>query len=90
MKQYEKVKFHRITDCKGNSGAWRWLHRAADICRELGISLVAFYKCKQRYWRHGSAGVKETQRIGRRTYTVQAFYANPSLMHEALKDAAAK
>jgi putative transposase len=64
--------------------------KAEDICRELGISTVAFYKWRQRY---GGLDVKELARLKEleeENSRLKKMYANLSLVHEALKDAVAK
>ena len=55
-----------------------------ELCRELGISIAAFYKWRQRY---GGIEVKELEDENSR---LKRMYANLSLVHEALKDAVEK
>jgi putative transposase len=64
--------------------------KAEDICRELGITLPAFYKWRQRY---GGLEVKELKRLKEleeENARLKRMYANLSLVHEAYKDAVAK
>ena len=64
--------------------------KAEDLCRELGISTVTFYKWKQRY---GGLDVKEITRLKEleeENARLKKMYANLSLVHEALKDAVEK
>ncbi len=61
-----------------------------DICRELGISNVAFYKWRQRY---GGLDVQELKRLTElqdENARLKKMFANLSLVHEALKDAVEK
>lgn len=65
-------------------------HKTEDLCRELGISSVTFYKWKQRY---GGLEVKELTRLKEleeENFRLKKMYANLSLVHEALKDAVEK
>lgn len=64
--------------------------KTEDLCRELGISSVTFYKWKQRY---GGLEVKELTRLKEleeENFRLKKMYANLSLVHEALKDAVEK
>lgn len=64
--------------------------KAEDICRELGVSSVSFYKWRQRY---GGMEVKELAKLKaleEENSRLKKMYANLSLVHEALKDAVEK
>ena len=64
--------------------------KAEEICRELGISTVTFYKWRQRY---GGMEVKELAKmkaLEEENSRLKKMYANLSLVHEALKDAVEK
>ena len=61
-----------------------------ELCRDLGISIAAFYKWRQRY---GGMEVKELKKLKEledENSRLKRMYANLSLVHEALKDAVEK
>jgi putative transposase len=61
-----------------------------DICRELGVINITFYKWKQKY---GGLVVSDVQRMRERedeNNRLKKMFANLSLMHDALNDAVAK
>lgn len=64
--------------------------RAEDICRELGISTVSFYKWKQRYGGLEVQELKRLKELEEENSRLKKMYANLSLVHEALKDAVEK
>ena len=64
--------------------------RAEDICRELGVSNVTFYKWKQRYGGMEASDVKKLKELEEENARLKKMYANLSLVHEALKDAVEK
>jgi len=64
--------------------------KAEDICRELGVSTVAFYKWKQRYGGMEASDVKRLKELEEENARLKKMYANLSLVHEALKDAVEK
>jgi putative transposase len=64
--------------------------RAEDICRELGVSNVTFYKWKQRYGGMEASDVKRLKELEEENARLKKMYANLSLVHEALKDAVEK
>jgi putative transposase len=64
--------------------------KAEDICRELGISTVSFYKWRQRYGGLQVAELKRLKDLEEENAKLKKMYANLSLVHEALKDAIAK
>ena len=64
--------------------------RAEDICRELGISTVSFYKWKQRYGGLEIQDLKRMKELEEENSRLKKMYANLSLVHEALKDAVEK
>ena len=64
--------------------------KAEDICRELGITTAAFYKCRQRYGGLQAREVKKRMELEEENSRLKTMYANLSLVHEAVKDAVAK
>lgn len=64
--------------------------KAEDICRELGVSTVTFYKWKQRYGGMEASDVKRLKDLEEENARLKKMYANLSLVHEALKDAIEK
>ncbi|AKD04933.1 transposase [Pontibacter korlensis] len=63
---------------------------AQELCRELGITTVAFYKWRQRY---GVLEVKELKRmkeLEEENARLKKMFAKLSLVHHALKDAVEK
>jgi putative transposase len=64
--------------------------KAEDICRELGVSTVSFYKWKQRYGGMEASDVKRLKELEEENARLKKMYANLSLVHEALKDAVEK
>lgn len=64
--------------------------KAEDICRELGISTVAFYKWRQRYGGLEVQELKRLKELEEENSRLKTMYANLSLVHEALKDAVEK
>jgi putative transposase len=64
--------------------------KAEDICRELGVSTVTFYKWKQRYGGMEASDVKRLKELEEENSRLKKMYANLSLVHEALKDAVEK
>jgi putative transposase len=64
--------------------------KAEDICRELGISTVSFYKWKQRYGGLDVQDLKRLKELEEENSRLKKMYANLSLVHEALKDAIEK
>jgi len=64
--------------------------KAEELCRELGISTVTFYKWKQRYGGMEASDVKRLKELEEENSKLKRLYANLSLVHEALKDAVEK
>ena len=64
--------------------------KAEDLCRELGISTVTFYKWRQKYAGLEVAELKKMKELEEKNSKLKRMYANLSLVHEALKDAVAK
>lgn len=64
--------------------------KAEDICRELGVSNVTFYKWRQKYGGLEVAELKRIKELEEENSKLKRMYANLSLVHEALKDAVAK
>jgi putative transposase len=64
--------------------------KAEDVCRELGISTVTFYKWRQKYAGLEVAELKKMKELEEENSKLKRMYANLSLVHEALKDAVAK
>jgi putative transposase len=64
--------------------------KAEDICRELGISTVSFYKWKQRYGGLEVQDLKRLKELEEENSRLKKMFANLSLVHEALKDAIEK
>jgi putative transposase len=64
--------------------------KAEDVCRDLGISTVTFYKWRQRYAGLEVAELKKMKELEEENSKLKRMYANLSLVHEALKDAVAK
>ena len=64
--------------------------KAEDICRELGVSTVSFYKWKQPYGDMEASDVKRLKELEEENARLKKMYANLSLVHEALKDAVEK
>jgi len=63
---------------------------AKDLCRELGVSMAAFYKWRQRYGGMEVQELKKLKELEEENNRLKRMYANLSLVHEALKDAVAK
>lgn len=64
--------------------------KAEDICRELGVSTVSFYKWKQRYGGLEVQDLKRLKELEEENSKLKKMFANLSLVHEALKDAVEK
>jgi putative transposase len=64
--------------------------KVEDICRDLGVSTVTFYKWKQRYRGMEASDVKRLKELEEENARLKKMYANLSLVHEALKDAVEK
>lgn len=64
--------------------------KAEELCRELGISSVTFYKWKQKYGGMEASDVKRLKELEEENAKLKRMYANLSLVHEALKDAVEK
>jgi putative transposase len=64
--------------------------KAEDICRELGVSTVSFYKWKQRYGGLEVQDLKRLKELEEENSRLKKMFANLSLVHEALKDAIEK
>lgn len=64
--------------------------KAEDICRELGVSTVSFYKWKQRYGGLEVQDLKRLKELEEENSKLKKMFANLSLIHEALKDAVEK
>jgi putative transposase len=64
--------------------------KTEDICREPGVSTVAFYKWKQRYGGMEASDVKRLKELEEENARLKKMYANLSLVHEALKEAVEK
>jgi putative transposase len=64
--------------------------KAEEICRELGISTVTFYKWRQKYGGMEVADLKKMKELEEENSKLKRMYANLSLVHEALKDAVSK
>lgn len=64
--------------------------KAEEICRELGVSTVTFYKWKQRYGGMEASDVKRLKDLEEENDRLKKMYANLSLVHEAVKDAVEK
>lgn len=64
--------------------------KTEDICRELGISTVAFYKWRQRYGGLEVQELKRLKELEEENSRLKKMYVNLSLVHEALKDAVEK
>jgi putative transposase len=64
--------------------------KAEDICRELGVSTVTFYKWKQRYGGMEASDFTRLKDLEDENARLKKIYANLSLVHEALKNAVKK
>jgi len=64
--------------------------KVEDICRELGVSTVSFYKWKQRYGGLEVQDLKRLKELEEENSKLKKMFANLSLVHEALKDAVEK
>jgi putative transposase len=64
--------------------------KAEDICRELGVSTVSFYKWKQRYGGLEVQDLKRLKELEEENSKLKKMFANLSLIHEALKDVVEK
>jgi putative transposase len=64
--------------------------RAEELCRELGISTVTFYKWRQKYGGLEVNELKKMKELEEENSKLKRMFANLSLVHEALKDAVAK
>ena len=64
--------------------------KAEDICRELGVSTVSFYKWKHRYGGLEVQDLKRLKELEEENSKLKKMFANLSLVHEALKDAVEK
>lgn len=61
-----------------------------DLCRELGISNVTFYKWKSKFGGMEVSDVRRMKELEEENSKLKRMFANLSLQHEALKDAVAK
>lgn len=61
-----------------------------DLCRELGVSNVTFYKWKSKFGGMEVSDVKRMKDLEEENSKLKRMFANLSLQHEALKDAVAK
>jgi putative transposase len=61
-----------------------------DLCRELGVSSVTFYKWKSKFGGMEVSDVKRMKDLEEENSKLKRMFANLSLQHEALKDAVAK
>jgi len=82
----KRIKFTKSQIAKAIKGheSGKSVH---DLCRELGIITVAFYKWRQRY---GGMEVKELSKLKvlEEEYArLKKIYANLSLVHEIFKKA---
>ena len=64
--------------------------KAEEICRDLGISNVTFYKWRQKYGGLEVSELKKMKELEEENSKLKRMFANLSLVHEALKDAVAK
>ena len=64
--------------------------KAEEICRELGISTVTFYKWRQKYGGMEVSELKKMKELEEENSKLKRTYTNLSVVHEALKDAVAK
>ena len=64
--------------------------KAEEICRELGISTVTFYKWRQKYGGLEVSELRKMKDLEEENSKLKRMYANLSLVHEALKDAVGK
>lgn len=64
--------------------------KAEEICRELGVSTVTFYKWRQKYGGLQVNELKKMKELEEENSKLKRMFANLSLVHEALKDAVAK
>jgi putative transposase len=55
--------------------------KAEDICRELGVSTVTFYKWKQRYGGMEASDVRRLKDLEEENARLKKMYANLSLVH---------
>ena len=60
--------------------------KAADICRELGISQNAFYTWKRKYGGMDSEMLRKYKELERENSRLKQMYADLSLDHRILKD----
>ena len=86
MKKSKFTETQIIKDIKEHESG----RKAEDICRELGISTVSFYKWKQRYGGLEVQDLKRLKELEEENSRLKKMFANLSLVHEALKDAIEK
>ena len=57
--------------------------KAEDVCRELGVSTVSFYKWKQLYGGLEFQDLKRLKELEEENSRLKKMFANLSLIHEA-------
>jgi len=60
--------------------------KAADLCREHGISTATFYKWRSKYGGMEASALKRLKELEAENSRLKRMYAELSLMHTALKD----
>ena len=60
--------------------------KAADICREYGISQATFYNWKSKYAGMGSSEIKRLRELEEENRRLKKMYADLSLDHSILKE----
>ena len=60
--------------------------KAADICREQGISQATFYNWKSKYGGMEASDVKRLRDLEQENARLKRMYAELSLDHQILKD----
>ncbi len=60
--------------------------KAADICREYGISDATFYNWKKKYSGMDAAQLKKLKELEEENRRLKRMYADLSLDHELLKE----
>lgn len=64
--------------------------KAADICREQGISQATFYLWKSKYGGMDASQLRKLKELEDENNRLKRLYAELSLVHHALKDAVEK
>lgn len=64
--------------------------KAAEICRELGVSQASFYKWKKKYSGMGTSELKRPKELEAENRKLKQMYADLALDNQMLKDVLSK